>query len=499
MTASTHASVSPARPVLQAAYAALPDRFRIETRPVGVSAPRLIAVNRDLAAAIGLDLGGLDDEALAQLFSGNAVPQGARPVAIAYAGHQFGQFVPQLGDGRAVLLGEVVDDAGRRRDIQLKGSGRTAFSRGGDGRAAIGPVIREYVVSEAMAALGIPTTRALAAVTTGEQVIRDDILPGAVFTRVAASHIRIGTFQFFAARGDDEAVRLLADHAIERHYPDVADDARRHLAFYEGVVARQADLVARWMLVGFIHGVMNTDNMTISGETIDYGPCAFMETYHPGTVFSSIDRGGRYAFANQPQIAQWNLARLAETLLPLFDADGDEAVRLAQAALAGFGPRFEATFRAGMRAKLGLTEDREGDMELASALLEAMAANQADFTSTFRRLSRDVEASDPDGARSCFTDPAAFEAWAARWRERLAPEPVTAAERRAAMDAVNPLYIPRNHRVEAAIQAAQAGDYAPFAALNEVLARPFEEQPGREAHALPATPGERVTRTFCGT
>jgi uncharacterized protein YdiU (UPF0061 family) len=481
-------------------YAGLPERFRAETLPVSVRKPSLIAFNHALAQEIGLDVGALDNAALAKLFSGNALPSGARPVAIAYAGHQFGNFVPQLGDGRAVLLGEVTGPDGVTRDIQLKGSGRTAFSRGGDGRAGLGPVMREYIVSEAMAALGIPTTRALAAVATGEPVLREDILPGAVFTRVASSHLRVGTFQYFAAREDVEGLRQLADFAIARHYAQAASEPEPYRTFYRAVVARQADLIARWMLVGFIHGVMNTDNSTISGETIDYGPCAFMDAYHPATVFSSIDRGGRYAFSNQPMIAQWNLARLAEAMLPLLADDEEAGVAFAQEALSAFNSRFEATFREGMRAKLGLATDREGDMALAGDLLKVMADNGADFTLTFRRLARDIDGvDDVHGASSLFLDPGAYTAWATRWRERLAEEPMPAAERAAAMDRANPLYIPRNHQVEAAIQAGMKGDFAPFHRLNAILRQPFDEQPDAEIYALPPRPEEQVLKTFCGT
>ncbi|HYF07893.1 MAG TPA: YdiU family protein, partial [Acetobacteraceae bacterium] len=434
-------------------------------------------------------------------FAGNAVPEGAEPLAMAYAGHQFGGFVPQLGDGRAILLGEVVAPGGARFDIQLKGSGETPFSRRGDGRAAIGPVLREYIISEAMHALGIPTTRSLAAVATGDWVYRETALPGAVLTRVAASHIRVGTFQYFAARQDDEAVRLLADHAIARHDPDAARAQNPYRAFYEGVVARQAELIARWLLVGFIHGVMNTDNCAISGETIDYGPCAFMEAYEPGTVFSSIDSMGRYAYGNQPRIAQWNLARLAECLLPLFDAEQDAAVEYAQEALIGFAPRFEAAWMGGLRRKIGLATAQESDAALIQSLLEAMAANGADFTLTFRRLCDAAEDPARDArVASLFSDPAAFAPWAERWRARLAQQPGTLAERAAAMRVVNPAYIPRNHRVEAAIAAAQErDDLGPFEGLLEAIEKPFEERAGLEPYMMPARDEERVTRTFCGT
>ncbi|MGE3651428.1 MAG: YdiU family protein, partial [Reyranellaceae bacterium] len=409
---------------------------------------------------------------------------------------QFGNFVPQLGDGRAILLGEIVDTRGVRRDIQLKGSGPTPFSRRGDGRAALGPVLREYIVSEAMHALGIPTTRSLAAVLTGDEVLRETALPGAVLTRVASSHIRVGTFQYFAARQDIDALRLLADHVIARHYPEVS--AADYRALFEAVLARQAALVARWMLVGFIHGVMNTDNTSIAGETIDYGPCAFMDTYHPNTVFSSIDQGGRYAYANQGRIAVWNLARFAETLLPLFSEDDDQALAQANESLQKFSGLFADAWFSGLRRKLGLADAQPEDEKLAQDLLNAMAANSADFTLTFRRLCD--AAADPaaDGAvRDLFLDPTAYDSWAMRWRQRLSGDP---ASRRAAMQAVNPAYIPRNHRVEAAITAAIAeSDFQPFEELLLVLSRPFEDRPEFAAYAEPPLEDERVLRTFCGT
>ena len=418
---------------------------------------------------------------------------------MAYAGHQFGHFVPQLGDGRAILLGEVIDKDGIRRDIQLKGSGPTPFSRRGDGRAALGPVLREYIVSEAMFALGIPTTRSLAAVTSGERVQRETMLPGAVLTRVAASHIRVGTFQFFAARGETDGVRALADHVIARHYPDIGMAERPYHALLERVVARQADLVARWLLVGFIHGVMNTDNSSISGETIDYGPCAFMDEYNPSAVFSSIDEMGRYAYANQPRIAQWNAARLAECLLPLFGDDRDKAVEQAQAIIGEFSEIFSSAYQSGLRRKIGLFTARDGDEALVQDLLDAMAKNQADFTLTFRRLADAAADADDDSVRAQFTDPTAFDEWATRWRQRLADDPQSAAERRAAMRTVNPAFIPRNHRVEAVIAAAVSNDYAPFEELLTVLSKPYEDQPEFAAYAEPPLPEQRVLQTFCGT
>lgn len=482
-------------------YASLPERFYASRAPTPVAAPRLIRLNRALAQDLGLDPDWLAGSEGVAALAGNRVPEGAAPLAAAYAGHQFGQFVPQLGDGRAVLLGEVIDRAGQRRDIQLKGSGPTPFSRRGDGRAALGPVLREYLVSEAMAALGIPTTRALAAVATGEPVARETVLPGAILTRVAASHIRVGTFQFFAARSDVEGLRALADHVIARHYPDAAGAEKPYRALLEGVVARQAELVARWLLVGFVHGVMNTDNMSVAGETIDYGPCAFLDAYDPRTVFSSIDRNGRYAYGEQPRIALWNLTRLAETLLPLLDPDETEAVAQAEAALAGYAPRFEAAYQGGLNAKLGLSDIRDGDPALAGDLLKRMAENQADFTRTFRALCAVAErpgaGADP---RDLFVDPTAYDDWAWRWRARLAQDGRSPAAVAAAMRQVNPAYIPRNHRVEEMIEAAvERDDFAPFEAFLAVLSRPYEDQPAAAPYAEPPEGGGVGYRTFCGT
>ncbi|HEX8390791.1 MAG TPA: YdiU family protein [Longimicrobium sp.] len=490
-----------AQPAFDSAYARLPDRFFARVTPTPVAAPRLIKVNEPLAAELGIDPAWLaSDEGVAAL-AGNRVPDTATPIATAYAGHQFGGFVPQLGDGRAILLGEVIDRNGKRRDVQLKGAGPTPFSRRGDGRAALGPVLREYLVSEAMQALGIPTTRALAAVTTGERVIRETMLPGAVLTRVASSHIRVGTFQFFAARGDVEGVRTLADHVIARHYPQAADAERPYLALLEAVIAAQAELIARWLLVGFIHGVMNTDNMSVAGETIDYGPCAFLDEYDPGMVLSAIDSYGRYAYANQPSIAQWNLTRLAECLIPLLGDDADAAAADAIRALEDFGPAFERAYQAGLRSKLGLATEREGDAALVNDLMQAMAANTADFTLTFRGLSEAAadEARDAE-VRTLFADPAAYDAWAPRWRQRLAEEPGDPAARRDAMLAVNPAFIPRNHRIEAVIRAAvDRDDFAPFEELLTVLAHPYDAQPRFERYMEPPGAHERVQQTFCGT
>jgi uncharacterized protein YdiU (UPF0061 family) len=485
-------------------YARLPERFYARVNPTPVVAPRLVKLNLKLAEELGLDAGALAGSQGVEVLAGNRIAEGSEPLAMAYAGHQFGHFVPQLGDGRANLLGEVMGRDGVRYDIQLKGSGPTPFSRRGDGRAAIGPVLREYVVSEAMAALGVPTTRALAAVATGQAVVRETVLPGAVFTRVGTSHLRVGSFQYFAARGDTDGIRMLADYAIARHYPEAAQAKRPYRALLDGVVARQARLIAQWMLLGFIHGVMNTDNMSISGETIDYGPCAFMEAYDPMTVFSSIDVQGRYCHSNQPHAAHWNLTRLAEALLPMLRQEaGSEEAGLASAyeALAAFGPQLEAARTAGLRRKLGLLTEREGDGVLAEELLERMAANQADFTLTFRRLCDAAAGAEGDvGVRGLFSDPGAYDAWAAEWRRRLAKEVVPEQERAATMRRSNPAFIPRNHMVEAALEAAAARqDYQPFEELLEVVTRPYEDRPGLERYDAPARPEECVTRTFCGT
>jgi uncharacterized protein YdiU (UPF0061 family) len=475
-------------------YTTLPPHFFARVAPTPVQAPKLIRLNRPLAEELRLDADWLASDAGVALLAGQTTGHGADPIATAYAGHQFGHFTPQLGDGRAILLGEVIDRAGRRRDLQLKGAGPTPFSRRGDGRAALGPVLREYIVSEAMAALGIPTTRALAAVLTGEQVLRETALPGAILTRVASSHIRVGTFQFFAARSDLEAVRALADHVIARHYPEAAGAENPYRALLEGVIARQAALVARWMHVGFIHGVMNTDNCAIAGETIDYGPCAFLDAYDPGKVFSSIDEGGRYAFANQPRIALWNLTRLAECLVPLLGPDEDGAIAVAKEALGGFSPAFNEAYLAGLRGKLGLPAGDEATTEATiTGFLQLLADQAVDHTLAFRRLG---EAADGDAAplRALFIDPAPLESWLALWQARRDP-----AQDGAALRAVNPAIIPRNHRIEAAIAAAVAGDFAPFAAMTEALQHPFEETAQTRPFMTPPQPEEEVARTFCGT
>ena len=485
-------------------YARLPERFYARVDPTPVSAPRLVKVNVELAQLLQLEAEALASERGVAILAGNRVAEGSEPLAMAYAGNQFGHFVPQLGDGRANLLGEVIGSDGVRYDIQLKGGGPTPFSRGGDGRAALGPVLREYIVSEAMAALGVPTTRALAAVTTGERVYRETALPGAVLTRVAESHLRIGSFQYFSARGDTEGTRTLADYAIARHYPAAAQAKHPYRALLDGVIGRHARLVAQWMMLGFIHGVMNTDNTSISGETIDYGPCAFMEAYDPAKVYSSIDRQGRYCYGNQARAAHWNLARLAEALLPVMvEGAGSEEVALASAyeALAAFAPQFETARVAGLRRKLGLFTERPEDETLAQDLLDRMAANHADFTLTFRRLCNAAAGPQADEEVSrLFTDPAAYDAWAAGWRLRLVEESVAAEVRAAAMSMANPAFIPRNHMVEAALDAAVGQqNFQSFEELLEVLSRPFEERPGMARYATPARPEECVLQTFCGT
>jgi uncharacterized protein YdiU (UPF0061 family) len=480
-------------------YARLPHSFHRPARPAVARAPSLIRFNRALAAELGLDVEGASEARLAQVLSGQVIPVGAEPLAQAYAGHQFGHFNPQLGDGRALLLGEVLDSQGRRRDIQLKGSGPTAFSRNGDGMAALGPVLREYIVSEAFAALGVPATRALAAVSTGEQVIRETVLPGAVFTRVAASHIRVGTFQFFAAQGDEEAVKTLADHVIDRHYPEARATDNPYLAMLTLVAERQSKLIARWLSIGFIHGVMNTDNMAISGETIDFGPCAFLDEYDPRKVFSSIDQRGRYAYANQPGIGQWNIARLAECLLPLIDADEDKALEAANGVLKAFGDIFQAEWLALFAAKLGVTGERADDRLLVSDFLELMHQGEADFTLTFRALSKVAGGADVDVLTEFFTVPQPGLAdWLIRWRARI-EDGRTPFERQVAMEAVNPALIPRNHRIEEAIAAAVYDDFSFFHRLVDALAAPYVEDPDTADLRLAPKPEERVTRTFCGT
>lgn len=472
-------------------YVRLPERFFAAAEPAAVPGAQRIRTNAALAEGLGIAGSWLESEEALAVFAGNAIPDGAEPIAQAYAGHQFGGFSPQLGDGRAHLLGEVIDLGGVRRDIQLKGSGRTPFSRRGDGKSALGPVLREYIVSEAMHALGVPTTRALAAVTTGETVLRQEgHIPGGVFTRVASSHIRVGTFQYFLARNDTEALRLLADHTIGRHYPDAAQSTTPYLGLLNAVIDAQAKLVAHWMSLGFIHGVMNTDNVAISGETIDYGPCAFMDTFHPKCVFSAIDTGGRYAWSNQPDICLWNLTRFAETLLPIIADDQEKASELAEEALKGFEQRFQSQYFARFRAKFGIRSDAAEPMAVVHSGLELLASEEIDFTLFFHRLSHC-----PNDLGDLFKDRTALDSWLGDWRRATDDRPD-----RTAMQAANPLLIPRNHRIEQAIQAAyREEDFAPFHRLVDALAEPFEEREDyRDLQAAPL-PDEVVRQTFCGT
>jgi len=471
------------------------DGFYVAWEGAAAPSPRLVRLNSDLAEELGLDPDALATEEGAAILAGAKAPDGASPLAQAYAGHQFGGFSPQLGDGRALLLGEVIDRNGHRRDIHLKGSGRTPFSRGGDGKAAIGPVLREYLVGEAMHAMGVPTTRALAAVLTGEMVMRETMLPGAVLARVAASHLRVGTFEYVAARRETDKLAQLTRYALARHDPDLADTDTPALALFRAVRDRQARLIAQWMGLGFVHGVMNTDNMTISGETIDYGPCAFIDAYDEFSVFSSIDRKGRYAYRNQPGIGQWNLARLAEALLPLLAEDADAAIALVTPELEAYGPAYEAAHARVFAAKLGLQGSRPEDVALISDLLSLMEAGGTDFTRTFRFLAADLR-DGTDLASSLFADRAGLDAWRSRWQARLGDHRAAAD----AMDRVNPIYIPRNHLVEEALEAATTqADFAPFEEMLQVITRPFEAQPGKDRFALPAPSGFGPYTTFCGT
>lgn len=480
-------------------YARLPSAFQERVAPTPVANPQRIALNRPLAESLGLDITYLEsDEGLAFL-AGNVIPPGAEPLAMAYAGHQFGGFSPQLGDGRAILIGEVIDQDGIRRDLQWKGSGPTPFSRRGDGRSALGPVLREYLVSEAMAALGIPTTRALSAVSSGQPVYREEIEPGGVFVRVAASHLRIGTFQYFAARQDHDSLRTLLNYAIQRHYPDCREAENPALAFLAQVCQSQARLVARWMQIGFIHGVMNTDNTSISGETIDYGPCAFMDYYKPDQKYSYIDQGGRYAYNQQANIALWNLTRLAEALLPVIDPDPAVAAPAAEDVLNEFPGAFQDALVAGFNRKIGLPSNESNHWPLVQKLLGIMEENSADFTLTFRRLSAAAQTGSEASLLALFTRPAALHDWLSEWRERLhqiasSPEQVATG-----MKQHNPAFIPRNHRIEEVIVAAKSGDFAPFHRLHSVLAYPYDEQPAFSEYAEPPADNEIVRATFCGT
>lgn len=473
-------------------YARLPEHFYRPARPAAAPEPELIRFNSPLAEELGIDVNASDEQELAAVFSGNDLPDNADPIALAYAGHQFGNFVPQLGDGRAILIGEVIDQCQKRRDIQLKGAGRTDFSRGGDGSAPIGPVIREYIVSEAMHALGIATTRALAAVTTGETVMRDRPQPGAVLTRVAGSHIRVGTFEYFAYRQDTDAIRTLTDYTIARHYPSLMFEDQPCQALLRAVAQRQAELIADWMSIGFIHGVMNTDNMALGGETIDYGPCAFMDTFHTNTVFSSIDAMGRYAYGNQPEIGYWNLARLAESLLPLFDGSREEAVETAKGILAGYREHYNSAWRERFGRKLGISTPTEDDDALVQDFLALMQEHGSDFTATFRELTHIANGGNGTSkASALFDDTPRAREWAVQWATRLdAPDGMWQA---------NPAIIPRNHQVEAAIRAAENGDLRPFHDLMAALAAPFPSTGDSSVYRHPPDPGERVARTFCGT
>ena len=482
-------------------YSRLSGTLYTRLDPVPVVAPRLIKFNEALATELRLELNPSDPEHLARIFSGNEKLPGSQPIALAYAGHQFGSFVPRLGDGRAVLLGEARDHRGILKDIQLKGAGRTVYSRGGDGRAALGPVLREYLVSEAMTAMGIPSTRSLAAVWTGERVRRGpSSLPGAILTRVASSHVRVGTFQYLAAQGDTQTLRSLADYVIDRYYPEARLSDTPYRRLLDLVVDRQAVLIAQWMKVGFIHGVMNTDNTSVVGETIDYGPCAFMDAYDPQAVFSSIDQNGRYSFSNQPAIAQWNLARFAETLLPLFGAEQDQSIALATESINAYSAKFEQEWLRAIRSKVGLLQAQPEDEDLINALLEVMHRTQADYTVTFWGLADYLERNRSElGVVEALRDHADFQVWLRRWEERGAQESESSAVRFETMRRANPRYIPRNHRIEEVIEAAIEEDFAPFEALLEVIVRPFDEQPIAAAYATPPRPDQRVLETFCGT
>ena len=495
---------------LKHSWAQLPPLMHTAVAPLPVANPHCLMFNQALATELGLDAKAVEAQA-ALLFSGNALPDDAQPLAMAYAGHQFGGFSPRLGDGRAHLLGELIDSQGKRHDLHLKGSGRTPYSRGGDGRAAVGPMLREYLISEAMHALDLPTTRSLAVIGTGEPVLREDgALPGAILVRTAASHLRVGSFQYPGSRGDIDTLRALLDYTLARHYPDAATAAVPALALLQAVAEQQALLIANWLRVGFVHGVMNTDNMALSGETIDYGPCAFLDEYDANKVFSSIDHQGRYAFANQPLLAQWNLARLAEALLPLIHTDADTAIQQAVATLEPFPARVQSHYAQHLRAKLGLPDAGQGADAVAQNLLQLMQHCGADYTLTFRALAdvaddgSDVAQRQATGAatlqQQMATDPSGLQQWLQQWRAQLDAAPAGPGERSRAMRRVSPAYIARNHLVEAALASASTDtDMAPFKALLQVVQHPYDEQPGQEAFALPPLPAQRVTRTFCGT
>jgi len=476
-------------------YAALPEHFYARIHPEKAPKPELVRVNEALAAQLGLDMDWLKSEAGLEMFAGRRLPESSQPIAMAYAGHQFGHWVPQLGDGRAHLIGELLDNKGARFDVHLKGSGRTPFSRRGDGKAALGQVLREYIVSEAFAALGIPSTRTLAAVLTGEDVYRETTQPGAVLTRVAQSHVRVGTFQYLAGRNDPEGVTVLADYVIDRHFPEFKEAKNPYLSLLEAVAMRQAELIARWMGVGFIHGVMNTDNMQVVGESIDFGPCAFMDRFDPDKVFSSIDRGGRYAWNRQPDMAQWNLARLAETLLPLINPDQDRAIAAAEGVLEQFSDAYRKHFVTIFSAKLGIGE-HDDNGAFIDVMLSVLADNRIDFTLFFRRLTVLADGGEVEPLIALFTNSAAAQQWLEQWQQRFDR---VSGESIQSMQASNPIYIPRNHRVEQVIEQANGGNFAAFHELVDVLSRPFEEQPGFEQYEMPPEPHEEVRETFCGT
>lgn len=471
-----------------------------ESQPAQVPEPELVAFNSELAVELGVDPDASDSPEVLAALAGNHIPAGAEPIAMAYAGHQFGGYSASLGDGRAVLLGEVVDNAGRRRDIHLKGSGRTPYSRGGDGKATLGSMLREFLIAEAMHALDVPTTRALAVVSTGEHVMRQGPTPGAVLTRVAASHLRVGTFEYAARLSDPTILQRLADHAIDRHYPSAANADDRYLAFLDEVIEAQAALVAHWMLVGFIHGVMNTDNMAISGEGIDYGPCAFMERYDPATVFSSIDHAGRYAYANQPSIAQWNLSRLAETLIRLIDSDHEAAISAVTEKLDTFPTRYLHHWATGMAAKLGLTGQSEGDDELLDGFTQLLQAQRVDYTTSFRALAQHLRGEEAQ-LTSLFADSDSLNVWLTAWQSRLATQGIDDNTVADSMDQVNPIYIPRNHLVEQVLEASeQDGDLEPFRQLLEAVTSPFDERDGMKRFSEPAPDDfDRTYQTYCGT
>jgi serine/tyrosine/threonine adenylyltransferase len=487
-------------PDFKNSYARLPERFFAIQTPEPAANPELIRANTRLAEFLGVNVGWLESAEGIAALAGNITPDGAEPIAAAYAGHQFGNWNPQLGDGRAVLLGEVIAEDGVRYDIQLKGSGRTPWSRGGDGRSPLGPVLREYIVSEAMHVLGVPTSRSLAALGTGNEVFRETSQPGAVLARVAKSHIRIGTFQYFAAREDTEAVSLLVDHCLQRHYPHRTDEPIAALALLEEVVQAQANLIAHWQLLGFIHGVMNTDNVLISGETIDYGPCAFMDIFDPDTVFSSIDHAGRYAYRNQPSIGHWNLSCLAQCLLPLLSDDQEQAVEMAQSTIDRYPELFLDAHRIGMNAKLGWSKTEPGDEELVQDLLTVLTEQKMDFTLSFRHLSDCADNGNSEKITDLLIIGPAFLNWIERWHARCRLDTATAAERQQTMYRANPVFIPRNHLVEAAIQGAlEDASFERFNELMEVLQEPFRYQPDLQRYAIPPLPEEKVQQTFCGT